>query len=97
MTDDNKPTKPEDLKIVFAEGCFDNFEGTQEELDEMIAEINRMVTSGEIFEKSRPIDVDNMDEQELVALAQAMGLDFEELGIPEELADSIAKKPRTLQ
>jgi hypothetical protein len=38
-----------------------------------------------------------MDEQELVALAQAMGLDFDELGIPEELAESIAKKPRNLQ
>jgi hypothetical protein len=97
MTDENKPKNPEDLKIVFAEGCFDNFEGTQEELDDLMAEIQRMVTSGEIFEKSRPVDVDSMDEQELVALAQAMGLDFDELGIPEELAESIAKKPRNLQ
>ncbi len=97
MTDENKPANPEDIEIVFAEGCFDNFEGTQEELDEMIAEINRMVKSGEIFEKSRPVDVDNMDEEELITLAQAMGLDLNELGVSQELADSITKKPRTLQ
>lgn len=26
-------------KIVFAEGCFDNFDGTQEELDELVSQI----------------------------------------------------------
>lgn len=40
--------KPE---LVFAPGCFDNFDGTQEELDELLAEIQRLVDTGEIFEK----------------------------------------------
>jgi len=30
------------MKIVFAPGCFDNFEGTQEELDEMVKDIQDM-------------------------------------------------------
>ncbi len=91
MTDENKP---EDVKIVFAEGCFDNFEGTQEELDELMAEINRMVTSGEIFEKSRPLDIEEMDPEEAVALARALGIDLENL--PD--IDDLPELPkRTLQ
>jgi hypothetical protein len=46
--------KPE---LVFAPGCFDNFEGTQEELDELLAEINRLVESGELFEKVQSMDL----------------------------------------
>lgn len=49
-----KPDKP--LELVFAEGCFDNWEGTQEELDEFIAEIRKLVESGEILERSEPVD-----------------------------------------
>ncbi len=58
MTEENKP------EIVFAPGCFDNFEGTQEELDELIAEIQRMVDSGEIFENSRPLDMDELVDED---------------------------------
>ena len=53
--------KPE---IVFAPGCFDAFEGTQEELDEMIAEIQRMAESGELFENSQPLDLDDLTEED---------------------------------
>jgi hypothetical protein len=49
-------------KIVFAPGCFDGFEGTQEELQDLIAELHRMLESGELFEKSKPISDDEMDE-----------------------------------
>ena len=95
MTDEiEKPENPEEIKIVFAEGCFDNFEGTQEELDELLAEINRMVTSGEIFEKSRPVDLDEMDPEEAIALARALGIDLNELEGIEDLPDS---PKRTLQ
>lgn len=66
MTDKKKP------EIVFAPGCFDNFDGTQEELDELVAEINRLVDSGEIFEKSRPLDPDNLDEEELEMLSKVL-------------------------
>jgi hypothetical protein len=40
------------IEIVFAEGCFDNFDGTQEELDEMIAHIRDLVDSGKLEEEA---------------------------------------------
>lgn len=40
------------LKIEFAPGCFDSFDGTQEELDELINEIRMMVDDGTFEEKS---------------------------------------------
>jgi len=57
MTDNKKP------EIVFAPVCFDNFDGTQEELQELIAHIHQMVESGELFEKAVPLDLE--DEAEL--------------------------------
>ncbi len=54
----NKP------KVVFASGCFDNFEGTQEELDAMIAEINQLVESGEFFDQAIAIDELSDEEKE---------------------------------
>lgn len=62
MSENNKP-----IKIVFVPGCFDNFEGTQDELDKMIAEITRMAESGELLEKSQPLDLD-IDPDELEAI-----------------------------
>jgi len=71
MNENEKPENPEDLKVVFAPGCFDNFEGTQEELDELIAEINRLVSSGELFEKAVPID--ELSDEELREIAEDIG------------------------
>ena len=59
MTDKDKP------EIVFAPGCFDSFEGTQEELDNIVAEIKRVFESGEAMAMSKPIDLENMDPEEL--------------------------------
>jgi len=53
MTKDNK------LKVVFMPGCFDDFEGSQEELDGLVAEINRLAESGELEESAVPIDLDD--------------------------------------
>lgn len=69
MTDINKP------KIVFAPGCFDDFEGTQEELDELIAEIHQLVDSGELFNNATPIIEDEFTDEELEALSELLGLD----------------------
>lgn len=60
-----------EMKIEFAPGCFDNFEGSQEELDELVAEITRMITSGEFKEKSKPLDPDDLSDEELEILARA--------------------------
>lgn len=51
------------LKLIFAPGCFDNFEGTQEELDQLIAEIQKGFENGEFLKNSKPLDPDKlMDE-----------------------------------
>jgi hypothetical protein len=49
-------------KIIFAPGCFDNFEGTQEELEEFMTEITKAVESGEFEENSFPVDGDEFNE-----------------------------------
>ena len=63
MTDNLK-----ELKIQFAPGCFDNFEGTQEELDELINEITQMFkgkTHEEIEAMSTHIDFEDPDDEDL--------------------------------
>lgn len=57
-----------DLKIEFAPGCFDHFEGSQEELDGLINEIKRMFESGEAQAMAVPLDFDNLDEEDLEML-----------------------------
>jgi hypothetical protein len=52
------------LKIEFAPGCFDGFDGTQEELDEMVAEIQRMFDSGKMETNSREVDIDELIEED---------------------------------
>ena len=37
-------------------GCFDNFEGSQQELDELIKEIQRLADSGELVENLESLD-----------------------------------------
>lgn len=52
------------MKIEFAPGCFDSFEGSQEELDELMAEIQKMIETGELFEKSEPVDFGELMEED---------------------------------
>ena len=59
MTEEKKA-----LKLEFAPGCFDGFEGTQEELDDLIAEIQRQFDSGEMEANSTPVDIDELIEEE---------------------------------
>lgn len=51
-----------EIKVEFAPGCFNDFDGTQEELDEIVAEINRMAETGELFENAHEIDFEELDE-----------------------------------
>lgn len=73
MTDEQKP-----IKVTFAPGSFDNFEGTQEELDELIAEIRAMFegkTHAEIVEMGTVIDMDELfeDDPEMAEVLQNIG------------------------
>ncbi len=65
MTEEKKP-----LKITFAPGCFDNFEGTQEELDDLMKIIQDMFDSGEAQLKAIPVEdiLDEFTEEELVEM-----------------------------
>ncbi len=58
----------EKLKIVFAEGCFDNFDGTEEELAEMLADIHQMVEDGTLMDNAVPIDPE--EEAKFIELMQ---------------------------
>jgi intracellular sulfur oxidation DsrE/DsrF family protein len=51
------------IKVVFAPGAFDSFEGSQEELDELMAQIQAMVIDGSLFEKS--VALEDLDPEEL--------------------------------
>ena len=50
--------KPE-VKIMFGDVPADM---TQEEIDEIVAEINRMVEDGSIFENSEPVSDEEIEE-----------------------------------
>ena len=55
-------TKKIKSKVVFQPGCFDNFDGTQEELDELVAMITTMAESGELEANATELDDDAWDE-----------------------------------
>ena len=56
MSEDKKK-----LEVVFAPGCFDEFDGTQEELDELMKQIMEMVENGTLEENSTPINLEDFD------------------------------------
>jgi hypothetical protein len=62
-------TKDIKLKVVFAEGSMDEFEGTQEELDAFVAEIKEMIANG-AFETATPITEEEKEELDLLYAKQ---------------------------
>jgi hypothetical protein len=64
--------KPKELKLVFAPGCFDTFEGTQEELDELMAEIQASFDSGEMLEKGTAVDLDDLSDEDFEVIMNAV-------------------------
>ena len=65
------PEERKEIKIQFAPGSFDNFDGTQEELEELLSEIQRLVETGELFEKAIPLE--DLDDDELRDIAENFG------------------------
>jgi hypothetical protein len=55
-----------DMKIVFMDGCFDDFEGTQDELNELIAELNKQLQDGTLLMNAEPLS--DEDEKALVEM-----------------------------
>lgn len=69
-------TKDKKIKIEFAPGAFDHFDGTQEELDQLIAEIERQAESGELEANSIALDDDDawnsLSEEEQAVISAAL-------------------------
>ena len=61
MSNNDKP-----MKIVFAPGCFDDLDMTQEELDEFMKMIQDKVADGSLLEESRQLDLDDPEDAELL-------------------------------
>jgi hypothetical protein len=60
MSENKKP-----VKVEFAPGAFDNFEGTQEELEELVSEIQNMftnMTTEELAANSRSVSLNDLAE-----------------------------------
>jgi hypothetical protein len=53
--DDITQEEMQEMELEFAPGCFDDFEGTQEELDLLIEHINEAFRSGKFAEESREL------------------------------------------
>ena len=76
-------TTEKKMKVTFMPGCFDSFDGTQEELDALIKEIQEGFDSGDFQQKAIHVkDVDDLTDEELEEI-------FSELMPPND-------EPRTL-
>lgn len=64
------------IHVEFAPGAFDTWEGTQAELDEFVAEIQRMADDGSLEEHSIAIDDDDawdlLTEEDKARITQAL-------------------------
>lgn len=82
MEDEKKP-----VEIIFAPGCFDEFEGTQEELDALVEEIRQSFSEeGDTIENSSAVSIKDLVES----------LSDEELLEVEEQISLLSKKNRKL-
>jgi hypothetical protein len=74
---DNERKLPNGMKLVFAPGCFDQFEGTQEELDALMQEIQEAFESGEALMNAIPVStiddlIDETDPDEIEDIRQQL-------------------------
>lgn len=63
------------LKIQFDPAFFETFDGSEEDLKEIMAEISKMfenITPEELEAASQPVDWDNMDPEEAELLQRAL-------------------------
>ena len=71
-------TEKKPLRVVFDPGCFNNFEGTQAELDAFVAQIQAFAESGLLFENSVELtdeDIEDLDEDTRQQIIRALERD----------------------
>lgn len=91
------------FKVVFAPGCFDGFEGTQEELDALVQELTQKAKDGSLFRDSiAASDMADMSPDDFIAALQRLnpevvefveGLSDEEVTQMLESMDVMAQYP----
>jgi hypothetical protein len=81
-----------DFKLEFAPGCFDDFEGTQEELDQLVKDIQDMFADGSLFEDSEVITEDSYNDYP-PELVESIFRDIEML---EDINDCVEERKRKL-
>jgi|LauGreDrversion4_2_1035121.scaffolds.fasta_scaffold1878630_1 hypothetical protein len=81
-----------DFKLEFAPGCFDDFEGTQEELDQLVKDIQDMFADGSLFEDSEVLTEDSYNDlpPELVESI------FRDIEMSEDINDCVEERKRKL-
>ena len=57
-------TEEKQITVKFDPGCFDDFEGTQEELDELIVEITKMFENGVDDSTLEEVDLEDLMEND---------------------------------
>ena len=53
-------------KLIFAEGCFDFFDGSQAELEDLVREVERLNDSGELCDAAEPLTYEEEEELKLL-------------------------------
>jgi hypothetical protein len=81
-----------DFKLEFAPGCFDDFEGTQEELDQLVKDIQDMFADGSLFEDSEVLTEDSYNDLP-PDLVESIFRDIEML---EDINDCVEERKRKL-
>ena len=57
-------TEEKKITVKFDPGCFDDFEGTQEEIDELIVEITKMFENGVDDSTLEEVDLEDLMEND---------------------------------
>jgi hypothetical protein len=60
-----------EIKVVFAEGCMDDFQGSPDELAEFVAEIQTMASNGTLFDSAKLLREDEVEDLGLMLRAKA--------------------------
>lgn len=54
------------VDIIFMPGCFDDFEGTQEELDNLIDYLTELANSGRLDEMAELGEIEEIEDEEII-------------------------------
>ena len=74
-------TEEKKITVKFDPGCFDDFEGTQEELDELIVEITKMFENGVDDSTLEEVDLEDLMEND-PELADTIFASLDQLDTP---------------